>query len=822
MPYNMIVRFNKLKKLTLDKCGLLIKVFNFEGDKLNHNIQEMLLQLRTLALSNLRNLTCIWIKEPKVPFPKILCHFTLSTLIASKVYSHFLLPITLGASNCSNCDLPKLLSFYQQSKTFDWPNLQIVRVNNIPSMKTFSRGNFSTPLLRSFFVGRHCGIVILRKCGCESLSNLKKFEYQLQIDIDTKVAYLFELLDEFSTIIEYYIRDNEELGKTVNNLTPSHFTNLLLFQAKYCNETLIKFLSILIKRSRKLETISIEQCKTLQYLFDISHHTLERSKDEDGDEDAKKHYQIKELKLEACVKLYEDDKSTIVKFLTLSKVEFKSLSKLIHFYLHHLEFPSLKTLMIEKYPQLEKFTIGFVTADASSIIDEKCFSELNELKLDSCDKLVCVISSKTLQDLRNLKKLIVTHCKSLEMVFNIHDKIFHSLELLQHLDELVLIDLPNLTNIIKEIGMFYQNLQILQVNKCKSLNWLPMSLMLTNMEIFNCESLEKIMIINKEGTRGLTTLSHLKVVSLENLTNLSTVFPSTSKFPSLEMLKIADCPTLKTFVEEFNKLKDLPKSTTSNYFFPNSLSLDKLKALYVINQDVEKLWHNGYPSESFCKLEIMSLTNDNKLLSVMSYNMIIRFNKLKKLTLDKCELLTKVFNFEGDKPNDNIQEMLPQLRTLVLSNLSNLTCVWNKEAKVPFFPNLVSLYIVHYDSLKSLFSLSSANNLGNLKLLKLCNCGKIQEVISGDKDKYDSTIFPKMECLLLKDLPNETFNWPNLQIVRVNNIPNMETFLSGNFCTPLLTSLYITFVKKLWLRNLNETISYIHNNAGTKFLILYT
>ena len=107
--------------------------------------------------------------------------------------------------------------------------------------------------------------------------------------------------------------------------------------------------------------------------------------------------------------------------------------------------------------------------------------------------------------------------------------------------------------------------------------------------------------------------------------------------------------------------------------------------------------------------------------------------------MDKCELLTEVFKLEDDKPNQNIQEMLPQLCALALSNLRDLTCVCNKEPQVPFFPNLVSLFIVHCDSLKSLFSLSSAKIPGKLKLLKLCGCEKIEEVISTDKDEKVST-----------------------------------------------------------------------------------
>ncbi|XP_029124581.1 disease resistance protein RPS2-like [Cajanus cajan] len=241
-----------------------------------------------------------------------------------------------------------------------------------------------------------------------------------------------------------------------------------------------------------------------------------------------------------------------------------------------------------------------------------------------------------------------------------------------------------------------------------------------------------------------------------------------------------------------------------------------------MNQPVEELWHYNCPSESFCELENLTLRNNKKLLSVFSPAMIVRFNKLKKLTLEKCELLAEVFILEGDKPNHDNQEMLPQLRVLAMSNLSNLTCFWNKEPQVPFFLNLVSLFIIHCHCLKSLFSLSQAQNLKKLKILRLCNCEKVEEVISSDKGEKVATIFPKMKCLVLKDLPKLVnfcqeggcFNWPNLQTLRVNNIPSMKTFLRDDLNTPLLKSVYITFSKKIWLGNLKNTISYMHNNPG--------
>ncbi|QCD79282.1 hypothetical protein DEO72_LG1g2921 [Vigna unguiculata] len=79
-----------------------------------------------------------------------------------------------------------------------------------------------------------------------------------------------------------------------------------------------------------------------------------------------------------------------------------------------------------------------------------------------------------------------------------------------------------------------------------------------------------------------------------------------------------------------------------------------------------------------------------------------------------------------------------------------------------------------------------------------------------------------MECLVLKDLPkllsfhqqNGTIHLPNIQIMRARNIPSMKFFSVGIVITPLLRSIHVTFARKLWLGNLNETLSYISNNPG--------
>nr|KYP33935.1 Disease resistance protein RPS2 [Cajanus cajan] len=393
---------------------------------------------------------------------------------------------------------------------------------------------------------------------------------------------------------------------------------------------------------------------------------------------------------------------------------------------------------------------------------------------------------------------------------------------------LVLIELHQLALIWNKdpTGIFVlENLQIIHIKSCSSLKYLftPSAAeklsQLNELKLEGCEMLETVVDNGSTKTIKFPTLSKVEFKSLSSLIR----FYHHVEFPRLKTLMIEKCPMLEEFTSGFATIDEsfTIEGDIEIIICFLQLSLDKLRELYIINKDVKKLFHYNCPSKSFCELENLTLSN-NKVLSSISSSMIRQLINLKKLTLDKCELLIEVFNPEDDKPNYNIQKVFPQLKALTLSNLSRLKCLWNKEPQVPFFSNLVSLYIVHCGILKSLFSLSSVKNLGKLKLLKLHSCEKIKEVITNENHENVSIIFPLMECLVLKDLPklvnfcqqNETLNWPNLQIVRAINIPSMETFSSGNLNTPLLRSVHITFSKKIWLGSLNNTISYMHKNPG--------
>jgi len=528
-------------------------------------------------------------------------------------------------------DLPNLRSF-SSGDILKWSSLENVVFNHCPNIKKFGLGMIKESQLKSILITPndevqihpHTKLAYLFELLVSSLSNIiyqnKTYIYNIFLVFDDEFSKKLMEDDKFSLITEYSVCNNEELDKIFYNLQSSHFTNLQILRVNNCNGGMLeKFLCMLLKRSHKLKVINIEECSltlprfnfwdaddkifiqltelklikinigmwffddpeyidlgnlqilhiigvpSLTYVFDLYPHKL---------------HQLKELIIEKCEVLltvflnHFSKAGPTTNFPSLGKLDLKSLPNLRQIYNGHLEFPSLKSLMLAKCPILKKFTTGFADSNETLTTDGKSFFELNEIVFDSYDNLVCVISSETLQELKNLKKLVVSHYKELKIIFNIHQQISCSTHLLQQLCELTLIDLPKLTCIVnKDISMFYQNLELLQVKQCKSLNMLQVPLKLTNLEIYDCDVLDTIIISNEEeeveDMRGKLTFHELKDVSLENLPSLFVVFPFISEFPSLETLKVANCCTMISFIEDS---KALEESSTTNCFFPSSVS----------------------------------------------------------------------------------------------------------------------------------------------------------------------------------------------------------------------------------------------------------
>ncbi|XP_022642814.1 uncharacterized protein LOC106774757 [Vigna radiata var. radiata] len=211
--------------------------------------------------------------------------------------------------------LPSLRK-YSFGDIIEWPSLKKVTVNDCPNIIKFGLGRIKSLILEN----------------------------------QPSLADIFESLDdEFSTIVEYEIGDTEELHKRMHNLGPSHFTNIVVFRAKNCDETLTKFIYILMKRSKKLQVIEIQHCETSGYLFDLLEPAFKGLKYLRG---------IKELKV-----IEVNQMVSLCSWDVAGYFDFKSL-EIVHLESCH----SIKVLFYSK---------SFSTM----------LCELKELKLEACEDL---------------------------------------------------------------------------------------------------------------------------------------------------------------------------------------------------------------------------------------------------------------------------------------------------------------------------------------------------------------------------------------------------------------------------------------------------
>ncbi|CAL5336528.1 unnamed protein product [Camellia sinensis] len=205
---------------------------------------------------------------------------------------------------------------------------------------------------------------------------------------------------------------------------------------------------------------------------------------------------------------------------------------------------------------------------------------------------------------------------------------------------------------------------------------------------------------------------------------------------------------------------------------------------------------------SFPKLKTLVLDNCVNSREIHPWNLqagkislkFLDVANLDKLIVRNCGEVAEVFQLEGLNVGEG-QHVRPliEIRIMELDALPQLTCLWNKDPH-----GILGLQILQYLTIKkcsllrNLFTCSTAMALQQLKVLYLESCPVMEEVIpateDGLKEVIDDVIeFPKLEWLILKDLPNlnsfcnakYNFNLPSLQRVVLKRCPNMHNFTFG-------------------------------------------
>ncbi|XP_022747149.1 uncharacterized protein LOC111296924 isoform X3 [Durio zibethinus] len=364
---------------------------------------------------------------------------------------------------------------------------------------------------------------------------------------------------------------------------------------------------------------------------------------------------------------------------------------------------------------------------------------------------------------------------------------------------------------------------------------------LKTLNIERCNELEEIIIVTEglveeeERMRKLVfpKLDRLKLRNLPKLKRFG--FGNPIEFPSLTYLYIKGCPVLNTVHFDSTSVgttvgNEAGKSSismenlhsdVSKYLFSEKLAFPNLQQLHLGWDDgmKERLHGLRLASDYFCKLKVLGLVRFPQQLAIFpSYLFqLLSLPNLESLQIERCYFEELVFQSEGVGGEEGFQN----LRILHVEGCPKL-----KSNLVPSsvcFQNLMTLEVYECDGIIKLVTHSTAKSLTQLREIRINYSRKIEEIIEGsdeDRDEVkDEIIFPKLNLLKLSGLSNlesfcssgnQTFGFPSLATVIVNNCPKMKVFSKGGLNAPKLHKVrtygWADEGDWIWEGNLNSTI----------------
>ncbi|KAF5949354.1 hypothetical protein HYC85_011347 [Camellia sinensis] len=521
-------------------------------------------------------------------------------------------------------------------------------------------------------------------------------------------------------------------------------------------------------------------------------------------------------KVEAIVSEKEKEEGTtkndIIVLSQLTKLTLQNLMSLKSFYNwstrfeaqplfnNQVAFPVLDYLEIQKLPNIVEIWDKQLLIVSEK--ESKSFCQLKNMTVSDCEKLVHVVQFNMLPRLQNLNIFKVDNCPKVEAIVSEKEKeegtTKNDIIVLSQLTKLTLQNLMSLKSFYNwstrfEAQPLFNNQVAFPVLEYLKIQKLP-----TIIEIWD----KQLLIALEKESKSFCQLKDMIVSDCEKLVHV-VQFNMLPRLQNLNIFKVDNCPKVEVIVSEKEK-----EGTTNNdiIVFSQLTTLDlydlvSLKSFYnwPTRSEAQPLFNHQV---SFPRLETLILNNCVNSKEIHPWNVQVGKISLKfldvanlnKLIVRNCSEVAEVFQLEELNVGEG-QHVRPliEVRMMELDALPQLTCLWNKDPH-----GILGLQILQYLTIKkcsllrNLFTCSTAMALQQLKVLYLESCPVMEEVIAATEDGLKEVIddvieFPKLEWLILKDLPNlnsfcnakYNFNLPSLQRVVLKRCSNMHNFTFG-------------------------------------------
>ncbi|KAL6325103.1 hypothetical protein AAG906_022670 [Vitis piasezkii] len=351
----------------------------------------------------------------------------------------------------------------------------------------------------------------------------------------------------------------------------------------------------------------------------------------------------------------------------------------------NVAFPSLELLNISGLDNVEKIWHNQLLEDS--------FSQLKEIRVASCGKLLNIFPSSMLNRLQSLQFLRAVDCSSLEVVYDMEWINVKEAVTATVLSKLVLYFLPSLKHIWNKdpYGILtFQNIELLEVGHCQSLKYLfPASLV-------------------------RDTLGHLGIILWSRGTCCEGRWSGNSSW-----LEVRECDRVKTFAYKIPTFQEVHLEGNVDITIQQPLALFKTVAF----PNLEEL---TLDSNSATEIQQEQFQYGDNLVAIPSF-MLHTLHNLEKLNVRRCGLVKEESHAMALAKLRGVQlHDLPELAHL----LCNCDCLISLVPSSVTFQNLATLDVWSCGSLVNLLPPSIAKSLVQLKNLKVGGSDMIKEVVS--------------------------------------------------------------------------------------------
>ncbi|KAL8127657.1 uncharacterized protein LOC141721485 isoform X2 [Apium graveolens] len=349
----------------------------------------------------------------------------------------------------------------------------------------------------------------------------------------------------------------------------------------------------------------------------------------------------------------------------------------------------------------------------------------------------------------------------------------------------------------------FSKLTILDIESCSELKYLFCNniakslVQLQKLRVFNCESMEAI-IVNEGTSEGeIITFSNLKSLTIKGCPRLAGFYAqkknaysgSTSSMdPSAQYQPFLDREVRFPSLEEL-KIRSLPYTSV---IWGKDCYNDKLRHLRVGKCDKLETVIPQAMMHKVHNLEQIHIYECSSLRTMFLPSVAIDLTHLKELTVKNCEKMTEIIE-AGEQLITSDDMLFPELTILELVNLQSLTSVWCCQSgkantcKVPF--RLLQLSSIVLESLPALKSFLHGSNFEfhtpALKKVKVDSCVLSTLFTFSMFKKFQLKNLEVRNCELLENIVedlrgdetcNKIITLSQLTEVALQNLPNLKSF----------------------------------------------